>query len=280
MKQWFKCIAVMAMLTVAMGILSGCTQVKTESTGVVTVFGRPTGQTLDNGFHVLLNPFSTVHEMNNRMITTTGTIDCYSKDTQVITVEFSIQTRLLPSKSSEVFIKYGTDYFAQMRPKIIDRVKVAVGCTTAEEAVVNREKLTAKILSSCIEKLSDTMEICDVSVTDASYSDEYEKAVERKQVALQESLKAEYAQKQAIIEAKTAEIRATGEALAMDKVGEAIKRNPNLIWLEALKKWNGVPPQAIALGSGGSFTPLLQLAQNGLGNQPTHPRPSPIRPQK
>ena len=68
--------------------------------------------------------------------------------------------------------------------------------------------------------------IDDVSITDLTFSKEYNQAVEAKQVAQQEAERAKFLVQQALEQKKSIIIKATGEAKSIDLVGKASQNNP------------------------------------------------------
>ena len=87
-------------------------------------------------------------------------------------------------------------------------------------------------------------------------SKELEKAIEEKMVQEQEAAKSKFLKDKARIEAETAEIRAAGEAKAIEIRGEAIRKNPGIIDLQLIEKWNGVSPLVVGQTAGNFVLPL------------------------
>ena len=86
---------------------------------------------------------------------------------------------------------------------------------------------------------------------------ELEKAIEQKMVQEQEAAKANFIQQKTQIEARTAIIRAEGEAQAIRVRGRAIRENPAVIDLQLIEKWNGITPLVVGAGKGANI--LLPL---------------------
>jgi prohibitin 2 len=68
----------------------------------------------------------------------------------------------------------------------------------------------------------------------------------------QEANKAVFEQQKAQIDADIAVIRAKGEAESIRIRGEALAKNPELIDLEVITKWNGLTPRVVGGGAGGA----------------------------
>merc|ERR1719456_18425 len=75
----------------------------------------------------------------------------------------------------------------------------------------------------------------DVALTHISFSPEYEKAVEQKQVALQQAERAKYLVMKAVEEKKRTIIQAEAEQKSAEMIGNAIKTNPGFIELRKIQ---------------------------------------------
>ena len=94
-------------------------------------------------------------------------------------------------------------------------MKSVIAKYNAESLISSRESLSNEILTSLVSKLQVyNIEVIDASIENLDFSDTYTDAVEAKQVAEQNKLKAEIEQEQAIIEAEAAAERALIEARA------------------------------------------------------------------
>ena len=74
----------------------------------------------------------------------------------------------------------------------------------------------------------------DVAITHLAFSPEYARAVEDKQVALQDSERAKYIVLGAQQEKKTIITRAKGEAESAELIGMAVKKNPGFMKLRRI----------------------------------------------
>merc|ERR1712066_1201487 len=74
----------------------------------------------------------------------------------------------------------------------------------------------------------------DVAITHLSFSPEYEKAVEAKQVAQQQAERARYLVVKALEEKKRTIIHAEGEMQSAAMIGDAIKANPGFVELRRI----------------------------------------------
>lgn len=238
-------VAVIVLIIAARSFLS----IDAGHVGVVTQFGRVTGSVLDPGLHWIA-PWQDCHRFDCRVQKFDGDTECFSKDLQLVGVRISLLSTLRPDKAMEVFQSIGRNYMAQVVPRVLEILKQQIAAYNAEEVIGKREIIRQSILKACKDRLSDVVNVDDVVLVNISFSDVYEKAIEQKQVAQQEALRAKYELERAITEAKKAVEVAKGEAEAIRVRGEALKDNPGVAQLEAIKKWNGVSPQTVVIGSG------------------------------
>jgi len=157
-----------------------------------------------------------------------------------------------------VYSTIGLQYLDQVKPRVFEIMKQHVAKYEAETLIENREKVRDEVLKTCRERLRDIVDVQDVVISNFDFSDAYEQAIEKKQVALQESLQAENELKKAKIEAEQAIETARGEAEAIKVRGEALLENPGVAQLEAIKKWDGKSPQTVVLqGSDAAGLPVV-----------------------
>ena len=163
-------------------------------------------------------------------------------------------------------------------PRIQESVKSVIAKYNAESLISSREKLSVEIKSILVEKLAAyNIEVIDASIENLDFSDTYTDAVEAKQVAEQNKLKAQIEQEQAILEAEAAakravieaeaeaevkKIDADAKAYAGEKEAEANGKiadslSSELIEYKYVEKWDGKLPTYVG-GEGGTI-PILNI---------------------
>lgn len=216
--------------------------------GVVTQFGRVTGRVLEPGLH-WITPWQDCHRFDCRVQKFDGDTECFSKDLQLVDVKISLLTTLNPVHAKNIYQTIGRNYMTQVIPRVLEILKQQIAAYNAEQVIEKREPIRLSILQACKERLSGVVDVTDVVLVNIAFSDVYEKAIEQKQVAQQEALRAKYELDRAKTEAQKAIEVAKGEAEAIRVRGEALKDNPGVAQLEAIKKWNGVSPQTVVVGA-------------------------------
>jgi prohibitin 2 len=234
------------------GLIFFTTTVETGSVGVVTNFGRVTGTVLDSGWHII-GPIDHVTPMSVRTITTQTDASCFSKDLQEVTITLAVQTRITKDNAVDIFKNYGVEYMSQATPKILDALKAETAKYEAAEIIANRDQIRSEALAAARERLTAFVEVQDLSIVNVEFSADYEHAIEAKQVAQQRAEQAKYELQQAQVEADKKVAEARGEAEAIQIRGDALAKNPQVIDLELINKWDGKAPETLVT-SGGTST--------------------------
>lgn len=244
--------------------------VPTGHTGVVTLFGKVEDYTLDSGVH-FKNPFARVIKMDNRIQKESVELSCFSSDIQEVEVVFTLNYQISKEYAMNIYKTIGKNYFdTAVSPIITESVKTVAARYTAEDLINKRNELAMAIETDMKEKLLIfNIELVSTSIEDMDFTDAFTNAVEEKQVAAQNKLKAETEAAQKVVEAEaeaqirrvTAEAeayeilqRAEAEAQANQKLAESI--TDRLIEYRYYEVWDGKLPQMVM---GESTTPMVQI---------------------
>jgi prohibitin 2 len=216
-----------------------------------------TGEVLDSGWHIV-GPIDHVTEVSIRTITTQTDASCFSKDLQNVTITLAVQTRITKERASDIYKNFGTEYMSQATPKILDALKAETAKYDAAEIIGSRDQIRSETLKAAQDRLTGFVDILDFSIVNVSFSDDYEKAIEAKQVAQQRAEQAKYELQQAEVEADKKVAEAKGEAEAIQIRGDALAKNPAVIDLELINKWDGKAPDTlVSNGSGASAASII-----------------------
>ena len=247
-----------ALLAILVVFLFFTATVETGNVGVITNFGKVTGEVLDSGWHIV-GPIDHVTEVSIRTITTQTDASCFSKDLQNVTVTLAVQTNITKERASEIYKNFGAEYMSQATPKILDALKAETAKYDAAEIIANRDQIRSETLKAAQDRLTGFVDILDLSIVNVAFSDDYEKAIEAKQVAQQRAEQAKYELQQAEVEADKKVAEAKGEAEAIQIRGDALAKNPAVIDLELINKWDGKAPDTLvtAGGAGASAASII-----------------------
>ena len=208
-------------LAVLFIVLSCFTSVETGKTGVVTTFGKVEDYTLDAGIHFLA-PWHSVTEMDNRVQKATVDMACFSSDIQEVSCKYTLNYQISRLNAQDIYRTVGKEYFdTVITPNVAEAVKTIMAHYTAENLIGNRDSLANEIeqlLAQSLEKYN--IEVVSTAIEDMDFTDEFTNAVEAKQVAVQNKLKATTEQEQKTIEAQQAAERTKIEASAAAEVAK------------------------------------------------------------
>ena len=257
--------AIGLIVAAALIVLSCVTTVPTGHTGVVTTFGHVENYTLDAGVH-MVRPWQQVVKMDNRVQKQTVKLACFSSDIQEVNMAYTINYQIRKADAMTLYSTVGVAYYdTVVAPNIAEAVKVATARYTAEELVGMRDELANAIELILSEKLEQyNIEVVSTSIEDMDFTDAFTDAVEAKQVAQQNKLKAQTEAEQRVIEANAAAevkkvqadaeayevlARAEAEAEANRKISESLTRD--LIDYNYAQNWDGKLPMMMS-GSDGA----------------------------
>ncbi|MBO4212167.1 MAG: prohibitin family protein [Oscillospiraceae bacterium] len=279
-------LLVVSILVSAGSLALACFQtVPTGHTGVVTTFGKVEDTTLDSGVHFVL-PWQQVVKMDNRVQKETVELPCFSSDIQEVNLTYTINYQIKKSDAQNIYRTIGVDYYATViQPCITESVKVVTARYTAEQLVGKRNELAAAIEVDLADKLlAYNIELVSTSIENMDFTNAFTDAVEAKQVAQQNKLRAETEAEQKVIEAKAeAEVRkvnadaaayellakAEAEAEANRKISESLTQE--LINYTYAQSWNGKLPTVMTGSGDNSMIPVLDVNQLLPSTEPTEP---------
>lgn len=228
--------------------------------GLIVTTGSLSKNPASEGLSFKLPFFTTVHRVNVRQQTQGMNAPTFSSDLQQVDIQLKVLYRIPESGVVEIFQKYyGNPFDTLIAPRIQEALKEVTASESAEGIVKKRESIKAKTLESARLKIGNLLVIEDIVIEDVGLSNELERAIEQKMVQEQEAAKAKFTKEKARTDAETAEIEAEGQARAINKRGEALRRNPEVIQLMTVEKWNGVSPLVVGDSKGSNV--LLPLSK-------------------
>ena len=257
-------LCIILAIVLIVGMLTSITMIKTGYTGVVTVFGKVQNYTLDEGLNFKA-PWHKVIKMDNREQKETVELACFSSDIQEVNMVFSLNYQLDRENAMQIYRNVGKKYYDTLvAPCISESVKAVVAQYTAEELISSRTQLAAALEADLYEKLgARNIIVVSTSIEDMDFTDAFTNAVEEKQVAQQNKLKAETEAAQKVIEAEAeANVRkieadaqayetitkAEAQAEANNKLADSI--TDDILTKMYYEKWNGTLPKVVTDGNG------------------------------
>ena len=268
----FICVGVAVLVTV----LSMIKTVPTGHTGVVVSFGKVKDYTYEAGVHFDA-PWVKVVKMDNRTQKQTINLICFSSDIQEVSVTYTLNYQINKENAQTIYRTIGTDYFnLVVSPKISEAVKDVFAKYNAESLIESRASVSKQIQDILVEEVSVyNIEVVSASIENIDFTDSFTNAVEEKQVAEQNKLKAQTEQEQKNLEAQaeaerkviaaqadsdtaiiaaqadaevakiaadSAEYQGQKDAAIMSNLGEMLSKYPDLIEYYYTQNWNGELP--------------------------------------
>lgn len=248
-------------------------------TSVVLRFGQ-IERTASSGLNFKLPFVESTAEISNRTQVTNFKLSAYTSDNQPATINMSVNWHVAPSNTKQVYAEFKDLELAEQ--KIIHTsapqfAKNVFGHYTAISAIRDRDRLVADITEE-MHKINPVISIETVQISDVSYSDAYDQAVEqrmqaevevqkRKQELETEKINAQMTVVQATAKRDAAVAEAEGSAKAKQLAGEAeakalqakadvLNKNPQLIELVKAEAWNGQLPTTMLSGNTGTLVNL------------------------
>lgn len=159
-----------------------------------------------------------------------------SKDLQMVTLAIRVLHKPDPNALVWIYRQLGKNYDERVLPSIMNEVaKAVVARYNANELLTKREMVSADIARELRTRAAGfNILLDDIAITHLSFSNEYAKAVEAKQVAQQDAERAKYVVIGAMQEKKTIITKARGEAESAELIGNAVKKNPGFMKLRRI----------------------------------------------
>ena len=251
-------IAVVALLLIGLAV-SSFTVVSEGHTGVVLTFGAVEDNVLDEGLHFKIPFIQRVVQINNRTqkIDTEGSAS--SKDLQIISYVVAVNYHVNNDSSASLYQNVGIDYGSVIIvPAIQESIKAVTAQYTAEELITKRQAVGDQIKDALSEKINQygiTVEI--FNIVNFDFSEEFNAAVEAKQTAQQNALKAEQDLARIEVEAKQKITQAEAEAESIRLIQEALAKSPDYVDYIKWNKWNGELPTV--MGDSGVLISMDEL---------------------
>lgn len=208
-------------LSIILIFLTLTVSIPTGHTGVVTTFGHVEDYTYDAGFHFKA-PWNSVVLLDNRVQKATVELACFSSDIQEVNCKYTVNYQISKTNAQDIYRTIGTEYFdTVITPNVQECVKTIMAHYTAENLIGKRDALAAEIeelLGTQLIKFN--IEVVSTAIEDMDFTDAFTDAVEAKQVAAQNKLKATTEQEQKTMEAEQAAARQKIEAEAAADVAK------------------------------------------------------------
>lgn len=231
--------------------LVGCAQIDQTERGVVLEFGK-VDEVIEPGLTIYNCFFKDIVRIPVKTMLETGSIESGSKDLQTVHVATNVNYHIDEKFVGDVYSKYGTSVVTTvLQPKIKETVTGITPQYVPEEMLQKREEIRHRMegaLKAKLDSAGSHIIIDGFTITEFSFSQAFDRAIEAKQVAEQEALreknikiKVDYQNEQRIAKAK-----ADSAVIALQM--EALKKQngKEYLTLKWIEKWNGNLPSVVA----------------------------------
>jgi regulator of protease activity HflC (stomatin/prohibitin superfamily) len=242
-------------------LFSGVTRVDSGAVGVLTLFGRVTGEVLPEGLH-LINPFKTNHELSIRTQEIKETASVPSSEGLVMSLDTSLIYHLNPDKSADVYQKIGPRYVdVLIEPNLRAAIREATASHSANALYTGEREMVAKQIFDQLSGLLGQRGVIVESVLlrDIQLPTTLKSSIEAKQQAEQEALAMNFRLQKETQEAQRKRIEAQGIRDFQQIVAQGI--SPQLLeWkgIEATENLAKSPnAKVVVVGGGKNGLPLI-----------------------
>ncbi len=250
-------LAIAAFLIVIL-LFSSVTKVASGHVGVLTLFGRVTGQILPEGIH-LINPFKSSTEMSIRTQEIKESASVPSAEGLVMNLDTSLIYHLDPAKAAEVYQKIGPNYLVVfIEPNLRAAIREATASHTANALYSGERELVAKQIRDQLTTLLGQRGILveAILLRDIQLPLTLKTSIETKQQAEQEALAMNFRLQKEKQEAERKRIEAAGIRDFQQIVAQGI--SPQLL------EWKGIEATENLAKSANSKIVVIGNSKNGL----------------
>src|SRR5258705_11456496 len=252
-------IGALVLLAVAVIAASSATScVRTGHVGVVSVFGRVTGQTLGEGIHIV-NPVANVTELSIKTQEIREKAAVPSKEGLIMGLEASILYHRDPANAATVSQQMAPTFAEVLLiPTFRSAIRaITAGNTAASLYSDGREGIALQILEDVRRQVAPRGIIVEnVLLRDLQLPESLKHAIEAKQQAQQEAQRMEFVLQREKQEAERKRVEAAGIKDFQDIVSQGIS--------EKLLEWKGIEATMELVKSPNSKVIIVGNTKNGL----------------
>jgi len=253
-------LAIVAFVLVII-LFSAVTRVESGHVGVLTLFGRVTGEVLPEGMH-LINPFKTNNEMSIRTQEIKESASVPSSEGLVMNLDTSLIFHVDPAKAADVYQKIGPRYAdVLIEPNLRAAIRESTASHSANALYTGEREMVAKQIR---DQLTSTLGVRgfmveSILLRDIQLPATLKASIESKQQAEQEALAMSFRLQKETQEAQRKRIEAQGIRDFQQIVAQGI--SPQLLeWkgIEATENLAKSPnAKIVVIGSGKNGLPII-----------------------
>lgn len=221
--------------------------------GVVLTWGKVEDKIWDEGIHFKRPVSQQVKKVNVKVLKAEVEIGAASKDLQEVSAVIALNYHLDPLQVNRLYQRVGRQYEAVIvLPAIQEVTKATTAKFTAEELITRRQDVKEDIKEALTARISTfNIMVDEFAIVNFNFSDQFNAAIEAKQTAAQNAIKASRDLDRIRVEAEQKVVQAEASKKAQILEAEAQARSlelqrsvltKDLIQLRTIEKWNGQMP--------------------------------------
>jgi prohibitin 1 len=239
-------------------VFNSVARVESGNVGVLTLFGRVTGEVLPEGIH-LVSPFKTNNEMSIRTQEIKESASVPSSEGLVMNLDTSLIFHVDPVKASDVYQKIGPNYQAVLiEPNLRAAIREATASHSANALYTGEREMVAKQIFDQLAGLLGQrgFVVESILLRDIQLPATLKSSIEAKQQAEQEALAMSFRLQKETQEAQRKRIEAAGIRDFQQIVAQGI--SPQLL------EWKGIEATESLAKSTNSKVVVIGNNKNGL----------------
>jgi prohibitin 1 len=249
---------VIVALVLVIFFFSAVARVESGNVGVLTLFGRVTGEVLPEGIHVV-SPFKTNNEMSIRTQEIKESASVPSSEGLVMNLDTSLIFHVDPTKASDVYQKIGPNYQTVLiEPNLRAAIREATASHSANALYTGEREMVAKQIFDQLAGLLGQrgFVVESILLRDIQLPATLKSSIESKQQAEQEALAMSFRLQKETQEAQRKRIEAGGIRDFQQIVAQGI--SPQLL------EWKGIEATESLAKSPNSKVVVIGNNKNGL----------------
>ena len=239
-------------------LMASTTSIPTGNVGVLTLFGKVTGEVLGEGIH-LVNPLKSVQKLSIQTQSVKESASVPSNEGLMLALDTSLLFHLDKGKAAEVYQSVGPDYADKIvEPTLRSEIRASTSAHTANALYTNaRELVQQQIQDSLTKQLASRGVIVEnVLLRDVQLPSMLKSSIEAKQQAEQDALRMNFILQKEKQEAERKRIEAQGIADFQKIVATGISSQ--------LLEWKGIEATEKLATSSNAKVVIVGNTRNGL----------------
>ena len=256
-KKSYIVIAVVLFIIVVL-FSSSFRTIKSGEVGIRVRFGKVVSTQMNEGVNFKIPFIEKIVKMNIQVQKTEIETESSSKDLQLVNMKLAVNYKIDGKKATNLYKNVGTKYEdVILQPAIQESIKAVTSKYTAEELITKRNEVSIESMKELYNKVNKYGIIIDnFNITNFNFSEEFNKAIEEKQVAEQKVLTAKQELEKAKVDAEKKVVAAEAEKTANDLKMQSL--TDNIVKEKMIEKWNGELPKVTGNGSIFDISNIIQ----------------------